>query len=297
MRKNSMPAALRLLRPWHYGKNLLVFVPLFFSGQMLARPDKLLMALLGFVCMCMTSSAIYVLNDLRDAPADRLHPQKCRRPIASGEVPPGRAAMLCAGLLLGACALLALGAWRAARPLYAPAVLGAYVALNVGYSVFGLKHVPIVDVTIVALGFVLRILLGAALTDVAVSRWLLLTVLMGSYYMALGKRRNELRDVRAQARPVLGAYTYEFLNQNMYVFLTLALAFYSLWSVDISTTQRHSHAYAVASVPLVVLIAMRYNLNIEGDSDGDPIEVILRDKGLIALAVVYALLMLVLIYL
>ena len=113
---------------------------------------------------------------------------------------------------------------------------------------------------------------------------------MGSYYMALGKRRNELRDSGEKTRAVLRHYTDAFLSQSMYMFLTLTIAFYSLWSADVA------HPHAVLSVPLVVVIALCYNLDIEGDFDGDPIEVILRDKKLIALGLVYALVMLYIVY-
>lgn len=287
----SRAAALfRLARPWHTVKNMLVFVPLFFSGQLFSAPGKALLAALSFVSMSLAASGTYVMNDLHDCGRDRQHPTKKNRPIASGLISKRTAALYAALLFaLSLAAHAALCALSGAG-ISATAALAVYVACNIGYSVYGLKNTPIIDVSIVALGFVLRILYGSAAAGIEVSSWLLLTVLMGSYYMALGKRRNELRDSGEKTRAVLRHYTDAFLSQSMYMFLTLTIAFYSLWSADVA------HPHAVLSVPLVVVIALCYNLDIEGDFDGDPIEVILRDKKLIALGLVYALVMLYIVY-
>ena len=272
-----------LMRPWHVLKNVLVLMPAFFGGRILAAG----MPLLGFVSMSLASSAVYALNDVHDAPRDRLHPQKRSRPVASGEVSPARAALL-AALCFALSVALPLG--FGAPPIsLGPQLL--YVAANLAYSLLGFKDIPIVDVTIVALGFVLRVMYGGLLAGVEVSNWLLLTVMMASYYMALGKRRNELRDTREKTRAVLTRYTYDFLDRQMYLFLTLTVAFYSLWSVD-----AHTAPHAVLTVPVVILLLMRYSLVVEGESDGDPTEVILHDRMLLILAAVYVVLMFGLIY-
>ena len=272
-----------LMRPWHVLKHVLVLMPAFFGGRILAAG----MPLLGFVSMSLASSAVYALNDVHDAPRDRLHPQKRSRPVASGEVSPARAALL-AALCFALSVALPLGFGAPPVSLW-PLLL--YVAANLAYSLLGFKDIPSVDVTIVALGFVLRVMYGGLLAGVEVSNWLLLTVMMASYYMALGKRRNELRDTREQTRAVLTRYTYDFLDRQMYLFLTLTVAFYSLWSVD-----AHTAPHAVLTVPVVILLLMRYSLVVEGESDGDPTEVILHDRMLLALAAVYVVLMFGLIY-
>lgn len=286
----------RLMRPWHYGKNLLVFVPLFFSGQFFSAPHKAAAALTGFISMSLMASSVYVLNDLRDASHDRLHPVKCRRPIASGQITKREAVCLFGVLLLGAYASMAISCFVAERPLYALLLLTAYLLLNLAYSVLGMKNKPVLDVTIVAMGFIVRLLYGAALTGVRVSNWLLLTVLMGSYYMALGKRRNELRDARKNTREVLGRYVFSFLDKCMYMFLTLTIAFYALWSMDGQSATSNAHGCAVLSVPMVVVIAMCYCMDVEGSGDADPVEVLLHDKALIALVLAYVAMMLVIIY-
>lgn len=276
-------ALIRLMRPKHWIKNLLVFVPSFFGGVFRGKE-----ALYAFLTLSLAASGIYCINDCHDAPQDRLHPDKCRRPVASGAVSRTQALVLALFCLVLAFLPLLLSR----QPAYAASILAVYVAMNLAYSVLGFKNLPILDVTIVAMGFVLRILYGAALSGIEVSSWLMLTVLMGSYYMALGKRRNELRDAKAETRAVLKSYTFGFLSQHMYLFLALTIAFYSLWSVDAGTV-----SHAVVSVPLVVVLAMRYNLDIEGNQSGDPIEVITRDRVFIALLALYGALMFALLYL
>ena len=185
---------LRLLRPKHYVKNVLVLLPLFFSGRFFERMP-LCVGLLGFAAFCLLSSLVYIVNDLRDAPADRLHPTKCRRPIASGAVGVSSALALAAALgaavlLLGILARFPAGSWLC---------MGVYLLVNLGYS-FGLKNVPILDVALLVSGFLLRVLFGASVTGITISNWLYLTVVSISFYLALGKRRGELRRQLSDAR-------------------------------------------------------------------------------------------------
>lgn len=162
-----MKARLRLLRPGHWLKNVLVLLPLVFSGQLFGKNGKLVSALIGFVAFCLFASAVYILNDLRDAEADRNHPSKRLRPIASGEVSP-RSALLLMAVLLAITVLLGL---LAHFPLMAWIYLILYLVLNLGYS-FGLKQVPILDVALLVSGFLLRVLFGAKLTDIRISEWM-----------------------------------------------------------------------------------------------------------------------------
>ena len=262
---------LRLLRPKHYVKNVLVLLPLFFSGRFFERMP-LCVGLLGFAAFCLLSSLVYIVNDLRDAPADRLHPTKCRRPIASGAVGVPSALALAAALgaavlLLGILARFPAGSWLC---------MGVYLLVNLGYS-FGLKNVPILDVALLVSGFLLRVLFGASVTGITISNWLYLTVVSISFYLALGKRRGELRRQSDTARPVLRYYNDAFLSRNMSSCLTLAVVFYSLWSVD----EANAGTHLVWTVPLVLCLCLKYSLTVEGNSDGDPVEVIYGDKFLL----------------
>ena len=273
--KTTVRDGLTLMRPWHACKNLLIFLPLFFHGGIFSAPEKMAAAAIGFAAFSLSASAIYALNDCRDAPQDRQHPRKKNRPLSAGI------------LLAGRGMIAQFGA--------AVATLAAYLLMNVCYTVFGLKHVPILDVSIVALGFVMRILFGSFLTGIPVSSWLLLTVMVASYYMSFGKRRNELRALgQNSVRRVLSLYTPEFLTQSTNMFLTLTIVFYALWSVDVQTELRYAQGRAVWSLPLVILILLFYHYDIDTRPDGDPVEIILHDWRLVVLACVYVAMMLLL---
>lgn len=270
---------LKLMRVKHYLKNVLVALPVIFAGVAL-HPVNIFKTLIAFITFSLTSSIIYIINDIRDVEKDRKHPVKKKRPIASGEVSIKAAVILAILLFVATIAILY---FSGLLFNYGVLVLLVYFVLNLGYS-FGLKDIPLVDITILASGFVLRALYGGLLLNIDLSNWLFLTVLSGSFYMALGKRRNELIKLEGkETRKVLKYYTKEFLDKNMYMFLSLSIVFYSLWS----TLGVDNRFFKFSSI-LLILILMKYSLNVEQDSLGDPIEVILGDKILIILAFIYA---------
>ncbi len=273
----------KLLRIKHYVKNTIVFLPLFF-GKAIFDVGRLKMAFVAFVCMCLVSSAVYICNDLRDVDKDRNHPLKKNRPIASGRVKPGSAI---AAFLV--CFIVAVVLATAFLNMSSMICLAAYLGVNVAYSL-GLKNIPLIDVAILASGFVLRIMLGGFAADIAISGWLYLVVASGSLYMGLGKRRNELK-YQSGTRDVLARYSMPFLDKNMYVCVALTDVFYALWTLEMNNT------LMIYSVPVFIIILMRYSLDVEGNSDGDPVEVILSDKVLMALIVLYAVVISALIYL
>ena len=287
-----MPALIQLLRPKHCVKNILILLPLVFGGQLMSWP-LLWKTLAGFAAFSLLSSAIYILNDLKDVDSDRRHPHKCRRPIASGKVnvKTACALMIVVFLLALLCNLLAAG--REPLPWL---MLLTYAGLNAAYS-FGLKNVAIVDVAILVSGFLLRVLYGSTLTGIAISNWLYLTVVAGSFFLGLGKRRNELKGQPCgETRKVLRQYNTDFLSRSMYMCLTLAITFYSLWTADVETTARLGSNGCIWTVPVVILICMKYSLTIEGQSDGDPVEVLFGDRTLLFLTLLLALLFFGIIY-
>lgn len=278
---------IRLLRPKHYLKNVLVLLPLFFSGRFFERA-LLGAAAAGFAAFCLLSSFIYIINDVRDVESDRRHPTKCRRPIASGAVSVHAALTLAAAL---AAAVTAIGV-LARFPAGGWGCMAVYLLVNLGYS-FGLKNVPILDIALLVSGFLLRVLFGAAVTGIGISSWLYLTVVSASFYLALGKRRGELRRQSDTSRKVLRYYNNAFLDKNMNICLTLAIVFYSLWSADAMNAGTH----LIWTVPLVICLCLKYSLTVEGDSDGDPVEVIFQDKVLLVLIAVFAAVTAALLYL
>lgn len=273
---------LKLLRVKHYIKNLLVLLPLFFSGEIFVT-GQLVSAVLGIICFSMVSSAIYILNDIQDVEKDRNHPIKRNRPIASGKISKRTAIIF---LIL--CLFISVSLSVAVLNIKGITVLAIYFLLNVLYSM-GLKNKPIIDVLILASGFLLRIIYGGILTDIEVSKYLYLVVITAALFMGLGKRRNELTKQK-DTREVLRCYTEAFLDKNAYVCVTLIIVFYTLWTVEAV------NPLMIWTVPLVIVILMKYSLNIEGESDGDPVEVLLQDKELVVLVILYGISIFVLLY-
>ena len=217
----------------------------------------------------------YILNDLKDIEKDRKHPIKKSRPLASGKIPPKLAISIMILCVVTSCILS-----LCLKNISSFILLGMYFLLNVAYSM-GLKNRPIIDIVILASGFVIRIFYGGTLTDISISKWLYLVVTAGSLYMGLGKRRNELKK-QTETREVLKYYNVDFLDKNMYVCVALTIVFYALWTVEMPSPQ------ISWTIPIFIILLMSYSLDVEGNSDGDPVEVILHDKILMGILILYA---------
>ncbi|WP_242829613.1 decaprenyl-phosphate phosphoribosyltransferase [Butyrivibrio sp. MB2005] len=269
-----MKQLLKLLRVKHYIKNVLVFLPMFFGGVIFEK-NRIINACLGFIAFSFLSSVVYIINDYRDIEKDRNHPTKRNRPLASGAISI-RSAALCSVVLL----VVIISVSTLIGNYIASACLLGYLLLNVLYSM-GLKNKPVIDVVILATGFVIRVIYGGLVTGVTISKWLYLVVVTGSLYMGLGKRRNELRG-QTDSREVLKYYNESFLDKNMYVCVALVNVFYALWSIEMPNPRM------IWTVPFFIVLLMCYSLDIEGDSDGDPVEVIIHDKSLMTYIIMYA---------
>lgn len=286
-----MKQYIKLARPHHWIKNVLVLLPLICSGQMF-QWKKLSCGLWAFFAFSLLASAIYCINDVRDREKDRKNPAKCTRPIASGAIDVPQALIYCGVLLMLAlgCGYLASG-WNGLAWLW----LGLYFFLNLGYSL-GLKNFPLIDIAILVSGFLLRMLYGGVVTEIELSKWLCLTVIAMSFYLGLGKRRGERISGKTEGRNVLKFYSKTFLDQNMYMCVALTVMFYALWTVDALTVARVGGETLIWTVPLVILICMKYSLDVEGEYDGDPVEVLLHDKLLLFMGLILALIIVLIIY-
>lgn len=278
------------LRITHYLKNCLIFLPAFFGGTITSGSMwKNLLA--GFVAYSLGASAVYLVNDIRDVEKDRIHPKKCNRPIAAGEISIRAACLAAVGLLVLCGLVLGTFVENSVR-LAAFVVFGVYLADNILYSVFGMKKIPLLDVALLVLGFYLRVLMGAVLTGIEISSWLYLVVISGAFYLAFGKRRNELKVVGNDGRDVLAGYTEQFLDKAMYTCMTMAIIFFALWCIQLGEEQKY-----LLLVPVLMLICFKYSMDVEQDeSDGDPMSVILHDGVLIGLGIFFVLMMFVLLY-
>ena len=267
---------LRLLRAKQWTKNAVVFAAYVFAlGDQNQSLDawELWKVCLAAVAFALVSSAVYIFNDLRDAPQDRLHPIKCRRPIASGLVRPGPALGLAAVLLAVGLG----GAWRLGVDLLA--VIGGYFGLQVLYSLW-LKRIPLLDVIVIALGFVLRALAGAVAIHVPISPWLLLCALLLALFLGLCKRRHEKVNLTgAGTRAVLDGYDERLLDLLITMTGAAALVCYSIYTLWPETVAKFGTPWLGATIPFVVFGIFRYMDLVYRRDQGDRPEHILLTDG------------------
>jgi 4-hydroxybenzoate polyprenyltransferase len=263
-------------RPRQWLKNLLVFAPLLFSRQFV-HLDKLLAAVLALAVFCLLSSVVYLINDVIDAKEDRRHEDKRKRPIAAGRLQP--AAAMVAAVVFAALALL--GAFLASAALGWTAVV--YLAAMSAYTL-GLKHVVILDVLIIAFGFILRAHAGGVAVSVPVSEWLYLCTLLLSLFLALSKRRHELVLLEEDApshRRCLAEYTPYLLDQMIAVVTSSTVMAYALYTLS-ARTQKEVSTGLYLTLPFVLYGVFRYLYLVHRkEKGGQPEMVLLSDPGLI----------------
>ncbi|HEX8989379.1 MAG TPA: decaprenyl-phosphate phosphoribosyltransferase [Rhodocyclaceae bacterium] len=280
-----LTALLRLMRPHQWVKNGFVFVGLIF-GHAWRDPTLLVAALLGFAAFCLLSSGVYILNDWVDRESDRHHPEKRHRPLASGAVPVPFGLGLAAVCLAGGLAV----AWTASR---APWLFVAYLALQVAYNA-GAKHIVVLDVFIIAAGFMLRILAGTIGIGIPPTHWLLLCGLMLTLFLGFAKRRAELHalaDDSAVHRRVLEHYSKGLLDQFIVIAATGTVVSYALYTVSPETMALHGTRWLIASVPFVLygLLRYLYLLHRHGGG-GDPAREVMTDPHLLSALAGWAIL-------
>ena len=291
--KTRIKNYIKEMRMKHYVKNLIIFFPLFFNGAVLEYTGWMPF-ILGILSFCVCASCIYIVNDIQDIEKDRKHGKKCKRPLAAGLITVTEARMLC-GILGGVSLLFILLAVRRGAAISSIVVLLVYVGLNLIYSVFHLKDVALLDIIILASGFVLRLMMGSALTKISISAWLYLVVLCGAFYLGFGKRRNELRTNSDTTRKVLKDYTESYLTMSMYSCMSLTIVFFSLWCIE--KQQSHIRFHYLWFVPIMMILFFQYNLDLEKEQyTGDPTEILFGDRVIQVVCIVTAILMYINIY-
>ncbi len=285
-------ALLKTMRPRQWTKNGFVFFALIFDKQ-LFQLEAFLRTLGGFALFCLVSSVVYLINDIADIEADRKHPEKKKRPLPSGKLPIRVAWAAAIGLTV---IVLPLG-WLLS-PAFA-GVLAAYLVLNLAYSKW-LKHIPIVDVLVIAAGFVLRVHSGVTLIEIErFSPWLYVVTTLGSLYLGFGKRRAELSLLDRGAgshRRVLDGYTIPLLDQYVTIVSAATILAYSLYTFSApNLPENHS---MMLSIPFVIYIIFRYLYLIQVTHEaGSPEEVLLKDAPIQAAIVLLGLTVLAVFYL
>jgi decaprenyl-phosphate phosphoribosyltransferase len=275
---------IQAVRPKQWVKNVLVLAAPAAAG-IIFRPRPLLQTLVAFVSFTGCAAAGYLINDSRDIEADRRHPVKCLRPLAAGVVGVTLARWTAAILAAGAVALAAaLSGWQLAVTLV------AYLACTAAYSL-RLKHVPIVEMLVVAAGFLLRAIAGAAATHVALSRWFLIVAGFGSLYMVVGKRYAEVTTLGEGARVtrrILNEYPPSFLRQTRELCAGVTLIAYCLWAFERGTGS--AAVWCQLSIIPITLGLLRYALLLERGEGGAPEDVVLGDRTLLTAGAVWIVL-------
>lgn len=274
-----MKKYLKLLRVEQWVKNLFVFVPLFFSGN-ITNTDLLSKSVFAFIIFSLAASVVYILNDYNDIEADSKHPEKRRRPLASGAISKTKALGILAGLIIIDVALVFLAQVYFHEPLWKfVTIIGLYIVINIAYT-FKLKHVPIIDIFIIALGFVLRVLAGGYITGISISQWAILLTFVLALVLAIGKRRGELinAQVSGKTRKALDGYNVQFADIALSISVTLAIVCYLMFTLSPEVQERF-HERVFYTVIFVVFAFLRYlQQTLVYNRTESPTKIVYRDR-------------------
>jgi len=292
----KLSAYFRLMRPFHWSKNIFVFAALIFAQQnLLFDKAKFFDTLYAFACFCLLSSFAYVINDIKDIDLDRQHPTKRTRPLAAGEIALPAAWLLAIGLLVVGLG----GSFR--LNILLGLVASAYLILNLLYSWYLKNHV-IVDVMCIAIGFVLRALAGVVAIEVPLSPWLLVCTFTLCLFVGFGKRRCELavtnNDYKSASdrRPVLERYTLELLSHLLIVSAALAITTFLLYTMAPETKAKFGTNYLVYSSPLVIYGVFRFAALIQTGRFGGPMELFAADRPFQSTIVLWTLMVIIVVH-
>lgn len=268
-----MKSYLKLLRISHWIKNLFLFLPLFFSGQFIEHADSILPLLIGFLCFSLTASVVYIINDLKDVEEDRLHPEKKHRPFAAGSI------TTTTGIIL---AIIILGISISAAYLLKPQfllVVGIYFILNLAYSL-KLKHVPLLDISIIAVGFVLRVVAGGVIPGIFVSHWILIMTFLLALFLGLAKRRDDVKifmESGKKMRKSIDGYNLEFINAGMVLMGGVTIVSYIMYTLSDEVVRRLGNNLYLTSL-FVILGVLRYlQITFVKENSGNPTKILLKD--------------------
>ncbi|MEQ9439262.1 MAG: decaprenyl-phosphate phosphoribosyltransferase [Cyclobacteriaceae bacterium] len=262
----------KLLRPEQWAKNLFIFIPIFFAGDFF-NIDALMKLGVAFLSFSFVASAIYILNDYRDIEADRAHPEKCDRPMASGAIPAnlGLVTMII-------MATIGLGAGFVLNPWFF-GVLLTYTIINIGYS-FGLKHVGILDIFLIASGFLLRTVSGGIVADVAISQWLIIMIFLLAVFMAIAKRRDDLvigKSSGILVRKSVKNYNLEFVNACMTMIAGIIIVAYLMYTISDDVVMRLGQHLVYTSVFVIAAMMRYFQITLVENNSGSPTRILYKD--------------------
>ncbi len=269
----NISALIKLMRPHQYSKNVFIFLPLFFALQ-ITNSELLISVFIAFIAFSLTASAIYTFNDYNDIEDDRQHPKKKSRPLASDDISKSQAIIIMAILAIAGFTLMA------TLSINAVGIMAAYVVMNIAYSLY-LKHIAILDVTIIAIGFVLRLFIGSAVTNISLSTWIVIMTFLLALFMALAKRRDDMLiylKTGKKMRKVIDGYNLQFLDTTMVVMAPVVIVSYIIYTTSAEVVARVNSEYLYLTSLFVILGIMRYLKMVFVHKDsGSPTKIILKD--------------------
>ena len=292
-----MKAYFKLLRVEQWVKNLFVFIPLFFSGKIF-ETTQLFETIFSFIIFSFTASSIYIINDYSDIESDRVHPEKCRRPLASGAISVGRAKLVLVGLVISTIGLIiSLSDVFGYNVLKFGAVISSYFVMNLAYT-FRLKHIAIVDISIIAVGFVLRVLAGGYATGIVVSQWAIILTFVLALVLAVGKRRGELVNTQlsGNTRKALDGYNIQFVDIVLSISVTLAIVSYIMFVISPETQKEFTNKVFYTFI-FVIFAFLRYlQQTLVYNRTESPTKMIYKDRYIQVVLALWGFAFLILIY-
>lgn len=270
-----------LLRPQQWVKNTFIFLPVFFDGKLL-HLDMLSAASIIFVAFCLAASGIYCFNDIFDAEADRSHPQKRTRPIASGAITKTAAYMMMGACFLASFLFVSIF-FHNESPIMLRliGVIAFYIIMNIAYCI-KLKQMAIVDVFIIATGFILRIIAGGFATDIHLSQWIVLMTFLLALFLAFAKRRDDVviyEDTGILTRKNVSRYNLAFMNQAIGIVASITMVCYIMYTVSPEVTERfHSHYVYITSIFVLAGIIRYLQVTLVDVRSGSPTKILLKDR-------------------
>lgn len=278
MRKNLFVEIVTLLRPHQWLKNLFIFLPVFFDKH-LGELAYVIPVIVSFIAFCFVASAIYCFNDIYDAESDRLHPKKCKRPIALGTISKSQGYFIMLSMLLLSFTTILL--FLPSRQFLTLGIVAFYVLMNIAYCI-RLKQIALLDVFIIAFGFVLRIMVGGVSANIWISQWIVLMTFLLALFLAFAKRRDDVliyAETGMKARKNINRYNVEFMNQAISIVSAITIVCYILYTVSSEVMLRMNTSYLYITSIWVLLGILRYlQVTIVDVKSGSPTNVLLKDR-------------------
>lgn len=270
----KISAVIKSMRPHQYIKNLFIFLPLFFAMK-ITDTTLLSNTIIAFIAFSLTASAVYTLNDHLDIEEDKLHPRKKNRPIASGAISRSQSIVIMILLAVVGFVLMATLSFKAVG------ILAAYVVMNIAYSLY-LKHIAIIDIVIIAIGFVLRLFVGAAVTSLNTSKWIILMTFLLALFLALAKRRDDIllfNKTGQKMRKVIDGYNQQYLDTAMAIMASVVIVSYIMYTISPEVIARVNNHNIYLTTLFVILGIMRYlQISLVFKEGGSPTKIILKDR-------------------